>query len=138
MSSAYVRAQFRAAVAASLPAPWVYVESINVQRVAELPPQWFTLDFPPADVQPISLGRPALYRESGAPSITVATPQALGDALALAGAELVRTALIHFVDATGHLRVLTCSPPTELDGGDFFGAWYRQTIDVRYQFDDFA
>lgn len=139
MSSAYVRQEFRAKLAALLPSPWEFIESINVVADREsLPARWYTLDFPPADEQRISLGTPGLYRETGAPLVFVFTEQALGDAIAAAAAELVRDALINWTDASGQLRVLACAPPSELDGGDFRGAWYGQTIDVRYQFDRLA
>jgi hypothetical protein len=140
MSGAYVREQIRAQVATALPAPWMYVESINqAQDARTLPSQWYTLDFPPADDQRISLGVPALYRESGVPVVSIFTAQQLGDALAVNAAELVRQALLSWQhDATGHLRVLACGPPAELDGGDFRGAWYGQSVDVRYEFDRIA
>jgi hypothetical protein len=139
MSAAYVREQFRTVLAGLLPAPWAYVESINNAVDAEtLPPQWFTVEFTPADDQRISLGEPGLYRETGAPLVLLFTEHQIGDAEALSGAELVRAGLVNFTDPTGHLRVLACGPPTELDGGDFRGAWYGQSVDVRYQYDRFA
>ena len=139
MSSAYVREQFRAKVATALPPPWAYVESINWAVNAEsLPLRWYTLDFPPADEQRVALGSPGLFRESGAPLVMIFTEQQLGDSIAADAAELVRDALVNWHDDTGQLRVLACAPPNDLDGGDFRGAWYGQSVDVRYQFDRLA
>ena len=139
MSAAYVRQEIRAKVATALPAPWGFVESINLAANAEtLPSRWYTLDFPPASDQRIALGSPGLFRESGGPVVFVFTEQQLGDAAAAEAAELVRGALVNWHDETGHLRVLACGPPTDLDGGDFRGAWYGQSVEVRYEFDRLA
>jgi hypothetical protein len=139
MSSEYVRAQFRTVLALALPPPWEFIESINLaDEREELPLQWFTVAFGLASEDAISLGTPSLWRETGSPLVVLFTEQQIGDATALAAAELLRAALLHFVDDTGQLRVLACSPPMELDGGDFRGAWYRQGVEVRYQFDRLA
>jgi hypothetical protein len=137
MSTEYVRAQFRAVLANALPLPWVFVESINTAYgEAELPVQWVTLDFPPVDEQRISLGSPGLFRESGAPQLLIFTAQQLGDGLAVQAAEQLRTVFLNWKhDASGHLRVLSCSPPQDLDGGDFRGAWFGESVDIRYEFD---
>jgi hypothetical protein len=139
MSSEYVREQFRTLLAGALPPPWQWLDSINRAEAREdLPPQWFSVQFNTAQDDPISLGRPALWRETGAPLVVLFTEQQIGDAIALEAAELLRAAVLHFVDVTGHMRILACSPPVEIDGGDFRGAWYRQGVEVRYQFDRLA
>lgn len=143
MSAEYVRAGFREVVPPLLTAEtFAYFESVNeAHATKELPPRWFTLDFTPSDDAPAALGQPQLFRESGSCVIAIFTAQDIQDATAVEAAEIVRQALVHYVkaDATGnHLRVIDCGPPRDADGGDFRGAWYVITVDVRYQFDRFA
>ena len=138
MSALYVRAELRAAVSALLPG-FVFVESVNLaERTADLPDRFYTLDFVAADDTRISLGVPALFRETGAARVMIFTPQQIGDADALAACETVRAAMCNYADASGSLRVLDAGPPTDLDGGDFRGSFYGLTVDLRYQFDRLA
>jgi hypothetical protein len=137
MSSAYVRDQFRAQLQTMLVAQgFTYFESINeAHRTQELPLKWYTVDFAPSDLQPISLGVPALYRETGGVSVAIFIEQNVTDADATEAADEVRTAFIHWHDDTGNLRVISVQPPQDLDGGDFRGAFYGMSVDVLYQFD---
>lgn len=135
MSSADVRAAFRARVATLLPG-FIYVESFNVAEPSkDLPARFFSLDFAAASDERIGLGRPSWFRESGAVGVLVNTEQMIGDTEATTAADVVRRALCNWADLGGHLRVLDCSPPADIDGGDMAGAWYRLSVSARYQFD---
>lgn len=143
MSADYVRTAFREVVPPLLTgAGFTFFESVNEAHATnELPPRWFTLDFTPSDDSPAALGQPQLFRESGSCVIAIFTAQNIEDTTAVDAAEIVRQALVHYskADASGnYVRVLDCGPPTDSDGGDFRGAWYVITVDVRYQFDRFA
>jgi len=137
MSSAYVRDSFRTKVATLLVAEgFEFIETINLaESTGELPPKWFTLDFLPADDTRMSLGVPALFRETGAVTLAIFTPQHERDTEAIAAADVVRSALCNWIDTTGNLRVHDAQPPADLDGGDFRGSFYGVTVDIRYSFD---
>ena len=142
MSSASVRELLRARIDGLLaPQSFIYVESINRATAASLlPPQWYTLDFAPAGDERMSLGVPTLFRESGTASVLLFTEQQKGDAPATSAAELLRNSMANFRerDAAGAFHVLDASPPNDLDGGDFRGAWYGMSVEIRYQFDRFV
>lgn len=137
MSSSYVRDQFRAKVSGLLgPEGFTFVESINLaETTGELPDKWFTLDFLPSDDTRISLGVPTLFREVGAVTVALFTPQQEGDSAAVNGADAVRAAMCNWHDLTGFLYVQDAQPPQDLDGGDFRGSFYGVTVDIRYTFD---
>jgi hypothetical protein len=143
MSAEAVREAFRQKIAGMLePDGFTYFETINEATSSkELPPRWYTLDFIPADDSRISLGIPALFRESGTVLVAIFTAQQIEDTTAVAAAETVRTELANWqvTSALGqYLRVLEAGPPNDLDGGDFRGAWYGITVDLRYTFDRMA
>ena len=140
MSSDYVRTMFREAVEDLLTSyAFTFIETINRARAAsELPIRWYTLDFPAASSQRIGLGVPSLFRESGSAIVILFTEQQITDATVTAAAEVIREQLTNWRDASGQLRVLDAGPPSDLDGGDFRGAWYGVGVDLRYQFDHFV
>ena len=137
MSSSYVRDEFRTKVSGLLTAQgFAFVETINLaEATADLPARWYTLDFLPADDARLSLGVPTLFRETGAVMIAIFSPQNETDNDAVTAADVVRSAMCNWVDATGNLRVQDAQPPQDLDGGDFRGSFYGVTVDVRYTFD---
>jgi hypothetical protein len=137
MSAAAVREAFRDAVAGLLTADdFTFIESVNLaEATADLPLRWYTLDFIASDVTRLSLGSPALFRETGTVVVIVFTPPQIEDASAVAAAEVIRTALGTWTDDTGQIRVLEAGPPNDLDGGDFRGSFYGVTVDLRYQHD---
>jgi hypothetical protein len=140
MSSQPVRDRFRARLATLLtPLGFTYVESVNLAEPAsELPARWYTLDFGAAGDERLSLGIPTLFRETGSASALIFTQQQIGDAEAGAAAQRLRDALANWHEANADgdfFRILDCSPPSDLDGGDFRGAWYALSVDLRYQFD---
>ena len=140
MSSAPVRSLMRARIDGLLaPLSFEFIESINrASSAAELPPQWYTLDFLAAGDERIALGIPSLMRESGVASVLLFSPQQQGDASVIDAAQLLRNAMGNYrqSDAAGaYFRILDAAPPNDLDGGDFRGAWYAVSVDLRYQFD---
>lgn len=136
MSAGPVRDAFRAAVSALLPPPFAFVESVNrAESTKDLPPNWYTLDFLPGADQRISLGLPALFRETGRVVVLIFTPQQELDITAVAAAETVRAAMANWFDPTGMIRVEAAQPPTDLDGGNFRGSFYGITVDLLYQYD---
>jgi hypothetical protein len=143
MSADYVRTQLTAAVAPILvPFGFTFFETINrAHKAGQLPKAgWYTVDFIPAIDDPVSLGSPQLFRESGSCVVAIFTAQDITDTEAADAAEVVRDAMVHFqvADAAGNsLRVIDCGPPNDADGGDFRGAWYAMTVDLRYQYDRF-
>lgn len=143
MSAQYVRDAFREKVPPLLTdESFEYFESVNdAHATKELPPRWFTLDFVAPQDGPAALGQPQLFREQGTCVIAIFTTQDIQDTEGVRAAEIVRQELVHYMkaDAGGNfLRVLDCGPPTDADGGDFRGAWYVLTVDVRYAFDRMA
>lgn len=139
MSAAAVRQAFRAQVSTLLGVDgFAYVESVNqAEATKDLPLKWFTLDFLPGDDTRISLGIPALFRESGRVVVLIFTPQQQLDTDGVDAAEVVRAAMANWFDATGMIRVQAAGPPTDLDSGDFRGSFYGITVDLLYQFDRF-
>jgi len=137
MSAAAVRDAFRAQVSGLLaPDGFEFVESINhAETTKSLPSNWYTLDFLPASDSRISLGVPALFRESGRVAVAIFTPHQTLDQSAVDAAETVRAAMANWTDPTGFIRVLAAQPPTDLDGGDFRGSYYGITVDLLYQYD---
>ena len=137
MSAATVREAFRAKLSTLLvPDGFEFVESINrAESTKTLPPNWYTLDFLPSSDNRISLGVPALFRESGRCMVAIFTPHQTLDQSAVDAAELVRAEMANWHDPTGAVRVVTAQPPTDLDGGDFRGSYYGITVDLIYQFD---
>jgi hypothetical protein len=137
VSAAAVRAAFRDQVSGLLvPFGYEFVESINrAETTKTLPDYWYTLDFLPASDNRISLGVPALFRETGRVAVAIFNPQQTQDTAGIDAAEIVRAAMANWFDATGAIRVLTAQPPTDLDGGDFRGSYYGVTVDLLYQFD---
>jgi len=140
VSAAVVREAFRQKIAGLLDAEgFAFVESINLATsTKDLPPRWYTLDFVPSDDTRISLGAPALFRESGIVSVAVFTEQQVEDSDAVAAAEIIRAQMCNWFDPSGSIRVLDAQPPQDLDGGDFRGAGYGMTVDLRYHYDRFA
>ena len=140
MSAALVREAFRAQVDGLLAGEgYAFFESINkATATKDLPSRWYTLDFIPSDDTRISLGQPALFRETGLVTVAVFSEHNVEDADAVAAAEVVRAQMCNWFDTSGHIRVTEAQPPTDLDGGDFRGAFYGITVDLRYQFDRFA
>lgn len=138
MSSPQVRSAFRERVQ-SLLAGFTYVESINrAEPPKDLPAQWYTLDFIGAVDERIALGRPSLFRESGDAIVALFSAQQIGDGPVTDAAQTLRDLMANWRDDTGQLRVQDVGPPLDLDGGDFRGAWYAVTVDVRYTFDRFV
>lgn len=139
MSAAHVREAFRAQLSGLLgPEGFAYVESVNqAEATRDLPPNWYTLDFFPGDDSRITLGLPALFRESGRITVLIFTPQQQLDTVAVSAAEVIRAAMANWFDPTGMLRVLAAQPPTDLDSGDFRGSFYGITVDLLYTFDRF-
>jgi hypothetical protein len=138
VSADAVRDAFRAAVAPLLAPTFTYVESVNLaESTKDLPPNWYTLDFLPATDNRISLGLPALFREQGRVVVLIFTPHQTQDASAVDAAETVRAAMANWFDPTGMIRVEAAQPPTDLDGGDFRGAFYGITVDLLYAYDRF-
>lgn len=137
MSADRVRDAFRAALSGLLvPEGFEFVESINhAETTKTLPDNWYTLDFLPASDSRISLGVPALFRETGRCMVAIFTPHQTLDQSAVDAAEVVRAAMANWFDPSGSVRVLTAQPPTDLDGGDFRGSYYGITVDLLYQFD---
>jgi len=137
MSNPVVRSEIRARFEQVLaPLAFEYVDSINLATgTGELPAQWYTINFIASADDRITLGIPSLFRELGVASAFLFTPQQIGDALGTSAAQLLRDALANWSSADGQLRVLDCTPPADVDGGDFRGAWYALSVDVRYQFD---
>lgn len=140
MSASAVRTAFRTKLNGLLaPDGFTYVETINLATPsALLPNKYYTLDFPGSTERPISLGVPTLFREEGRCVVAILIPHQTQDTDAVDAAESVRDEMTHFVDATGMVRVLSAQPPTDMDGGDFLGAFYRVTVDLLYAFDRFA
>jgi hypothetical protein len=139
MSAAIVREAFRQKIAGLLTAQgYEFFESVNLATsTKELPPRWYTLDFVPSDDARISLGQPALFRESGQVTVAVFSEQNVEDSNAVAAAEIIRSQMCNWFDPTGAIRVLEAQPPTDADGGDFRGAFYGINVDLRYQYDRF-
>lgn len=139
MTHAAVRAEFRAAVQLVLvPLGFAWFESLNhAERTANLPKRWYTLEFLSGDDQRASLGVPTLMRETGSCVVQIYTEQQITDVAATSAADQVREVFTNWRTAFG-LRVLECSPPSDLDGGDFRGSFYGVGVDVRYQFDRFV
>jgi hypothetical protein len=140
MSAALVRSTFRDQLSTLLGADgFAFIESINhAESTKNLPFKWYTLDFLASDDSRMSLGMPALFRETGRVTVLIFTPLQTLDTDGIAAAEKVRAALCNFFDDTGNLRVLAAEPPTELDGGDYRGSFYGITVDLAYQFDRIA
>lgn len=140
MSAQVVREAFRQKIAGLLGGEgFDFFESINLAHsTKDLPPRWYTLDFVPSDDSRISLGVPALFRESGIVTVAVFSEQNIEDANAVAAAEVIRAQMCNWFDDSGQIRVLEAQPPVDLDGGDFRGAFYGITVDLRYQYDRFA
>jgi len=140
MSAQSVREAFRAKLSTLLvPDGFVFVESINqAESTKTLPQKWYTLDFLASDDIRLSLGIPALFRESGRVTVIIFTPQQTFDSEGVAAAEHVRAELCNWFDDTGNIRVLSANPPIDLDGGDFRGSFYGITVDLSYQFDRLA
>jgi hypothetical protein len=135
-----LRDAFRAALSSLLvPDGFLYVESINqAESTRDLPNQWYTLDFLPATDSRISLGKPTLFRELGRCSVAIFTPQQTFDDAAVTAAEKVRQSMANWTDPTGMIRVESAQPATDMDGGDFRGAFYGITVDLMYAYDRFA
>jgi hypothetical protein len=140
MSASVVREAFRQKIAGLLGAEgFAFFESINLAHsTKELPPRWYTLDFVPSDDARVALGIPALFRESGIVTVAVFSEQQVEDTDAVAAAEIIRAQMCNWFDPSGYIRVLEAQPPSDLDGGDFRGAFYGITVDLRYQYDRFA
>src|SRR3982750_390191 len=140
MSANAVRDAFRAKLSGLLvPDGFAYVESVNLaESTRDLPPKWYTLDFPPASESRISLGVPALFREQGRVTVAIWTPQQTTDDDAVTAAETVRQEMANWFDPTGMIRVESAQPATDADGGDFRGSFYGSTVDLFYAFDRFA
>jgi len=140
MSAATVRDAFRTKLDTLLvPFGFAFVESINkAEATRDLPDNWYTLDFMPASDDRISLGVPALFRETGRVAVAIFTPQQIEDEDAVDAAEIVRTEMANWFDPTGHIRVNSAQPPTDMDGGDFRGSFYGITVDLAYTYDRFA
>ncbi len=140
MSADTVRDAFRAQLSTLLVADgFEFVESVNLAETTKnLPEYWYTLDFLPASDNRISLGVPALFRETGRCTVAIFTPHQTQDAVAVDAAEKVRAAMSNWFDATGMLRVDSAQPPADMDGGDFRGAFYGIAVDLSYTFDRFA
>jgi hypothetical protein len=139
MSAGPVRSAFRAALDTLLvPDGFAFVESINkAESTKNLPDRWYTLDFQVASDDRISLGIPALFRESGRCTVAVFTPHQIEDQDAVGAADIVRTQMANWFDPTGMIRVTTAQPPADLDGGDFRGSFYGITVDLLYTYDRF-
>lgn len=140
MSASAVRDAFRAKLDTLLvPEGFAYIESINkAEATRDLPDRWYTLDFMPASDDRISLGVPALFRETGRCAVAIFTPQQIEDADAVNAAEIVRAEMANWFDPTGHIRVGTAQPPADMDGGDFRGSFYGISVDLAYTYDRFA
>ena len=140
MSAAVVREAFRAKINGLLAGEgYEFFESVNLAHsTKDLPPRWYTLDFVPSDDTRLSLGTPALFRENGLVTVAVFSQQNVEDSDAVAAAEIVRAQMCNWFDDSGHIRVTEAQPPTDLDGGDFRGAFYGITVDLRYNYDRFA
>jgi hypothetical protein len=140
MSAAAVREAFRDKIAGLLASEgYAFFESVNLaSSTKDLPSRWYTLDFVPSDDARMSLGSPALFRESGLVTVAVYSEHNVEDADAVAAAEIIRAQMCNWFDASGHIRVTEAQPPADLDGGDFRGAFYGITVDLRYNYDRFA
>jgi hypothetical protein len=140
VSAQAVRTAFRAKVAGLLaPDGFAYFESVNrAESTQHLPPNWYTLEFPPASDTPISLGRPTRFRESGQCRVAIYTPHQTEDTAGVDAAEKVRAEMSAWFDPTGMLHVLSAQPPMDIDSGDFRGSFYGIAVDLVYQFDRFA
>jgi len=140
MSAQAVRDAFRAKVDGLLaPDGFAYFESVNkAETTKDLPANWYTLEFPPASDNPISLGRPTLFREQGQCRVAIYTPHQTEDTAGVDAAETVRAEMSNWFDPTGMLRVMSAQPPMDIDGGDFRGSFYGIAVDLVYQFDRFA
>ena len=70
--------------------------------------------------------------------MAIFTPHQTEDSDAVDAAEIVRAAMANWFDPTGHIRVMTAQPPTDMDGGDFRGSFYGITVDLAYTYDRYA
>lgn len=133
-----MRAAFRTKVDGLLASDgFTFVESVNLaESTRDLPPKWYTLDFPPANNERTSLGMPARFVETGRVMVSIFIPAQTQDTDAVDAADKVRTEMANWFDPTGRIRVTAPQPPS--DGGDFRGAHYGVTVDLTYTYETFV
>lgn len=86
-----------------------------------------------SETERITLGQPAMYRESGSFYVVCQTPAGRGVVLANTLAETVRG--LFFEYAVDHFRVLAAKSATIFEPDD--GNWFTAKVPIEYQFDFF-
>jgi hypothetical protein len=111
------------------------LETLNARPAVptDLARKYLSIEHDHCDVQRITLGQPAQYRESGSLFVVCQTASGSGQAAANALAEAVRG--LFFEYATNHFRVLAVKSAIvfEVDNGNFFAL----RVPIQYQFDFF-
>jgi hypothetical protein len=129
--SKHVRDIFRTALQTAAD-PLPYVETIAMPHdLRTTPDQWVTLEFPLASSARVSIGYPALFRESGAAIIHLMTRSGGGDDAAMQVAEDIR----NFFEAPylDDVRLLGTYPPALIPVDE--GEWIDVTVPINYEWD---
>ena len=133
MSSTQVRASFRGALQAAFPAV-EYVETVG-SRVNNLTLSslWQTMEFIPNADDPVSIGDPCCWRETGVARVWVGAATGSGDVALTTQADAVLGVFRRYRDAAIQLRVMSATPVTT--SGESDGRWLLGYIDLSYQRD---
>lgn len=133
MSSLIARDAIRARLEAQLPfLPIVDMRAVRV-NTESLGEQWLAIEYFGLDDKPISIGEPALWRETGTARVVVGFRAGTGDRDALVQAIAVGDAFRGWDDAAAGLTVDAVLPPREPE--ESLGAWYQVATDVSFHRD---
>ena len=131
MSSKAVRDAFRASWSTAVPDIDFYETVNDDPDHSTIPALWATAEFQSYNDEPITLGNPACYRETGIITVVLATTAGIGDDDLLVAAEKVRDAYRHW--RSGDIRVVQVDPP--LNEGFSDGNYYIMDVDISYVYD---
>lgn len=141
MSALDVRNWFREKIRSHLPEGCEYVEtSNNVPDLSTVQAPWVTLEFQPGFKERMSLGVPAMWKETGRCFVKINTAAGVGEEEGMGIAEDVNLAMmVQLVTSLSEfrtLRIVSVQPPDTWPGG-IDGRFFVTTLPVDFELNSF-